>query len=101
LHLQQSFPPSPTQAPQCAGKPAQYLGAETKFVRAGAVPHYSNEVLKLDDISGQWVIGYLVGGMTADTMYAPPNSCASNMIYTVSLDSSKPTATKRLVAPAP
>ncbi|SRR5579871_223450 len=101
LHLQQSFPPSPAQAPQCAGKPAQYLGAETRFIRAGAVPHYSNEVLKLDNISGPGVIGYLVGGMTADTMYAPANSCASNMIYTVSLDPSKPTATKLLVAPAP
>lgn len=99
LHLKQTFPPSASQAPQCAGKPAQYLGAETRFIASTAIAHYSNEVLKLDEMKGKPVIGYLIGGMTADTMYAPPNSCASNMIYAVTLDPSQPTATQLLVAP--
>jgi hypothetical protein len=101
LHVQQSFPPAPTQAPQCGGKPAQYLGAETRFIRNAGAAHYSNEVLKLDNISRTTVIGYLIGGMTADAMYAPPNSCASNMIYRVTLNPSQPTVTKQLTAPAP
>jgi hypothetical protein len=99
LHVQQTFPPAPAQAPQCGGKPAQYLGAETRFIRVAGVPHYDNEVIQLDHIGHKTVIGYLVGGMTADAMYAPPNSCASNMIYAVTLDPSQATVTKLLVAP--
>jgi len=104
LHEGQSFPPADAR-PQCASGDgamvdATLLGAETTFFLAPGVPAYDNGVLRLEQISGPTVIGYLVGGIAATQPYSADGpTCASNMIYTVTLSPKVATKTIELTAP--
>jgi hypothetical protein len=111
LHQGLTFPPA-GRAPSCPDGSggtvaAAYLGAETKFVPAAGVPA-SGGVLLLDRISERTVIGYLVGGIAAACPGDPPNcyastkgtTCASSLVYRVTLDPKTPSRTVRLEAPA-
>ena len=96
LHVEESFPP-PAAAPKCGTAAALYLGTETRFVAVEGVPSFNNGVLKLDE-SKAGTIGYLVGGIAATDPY-PAASCASDLLYRVTLDPVKPTKIERLTKP--
>lgn len=110
LHVGQSFPPA-GGAPECAGSggpvAARFLGAEGHFVTAAGVPD-EDGVLDLDAIAAPTVVGYVVGGIAAwcpgdaPSCYASTQggSCASNLIYRVTLDPGTPAETVPLTAPA-
>jgi hypothetical protein len=104
LHEAQSFPPADAR-PQCddgkGGKvDATLLGAETVFFDASGVATYDNGVLRLDQITEPTVVGYLVGGIGATAPYSIDGpTCASDIIYTVTLDPKQPTKTIELKAP--
>lgn len=97
IHLTQTFPPADAQ-PMCDSKPMTLLGANSKFIAAGT-PHYGNEVLKLDELKATSTIGYIVGGIATNAPFAPETSCASDWIYTVTLDPTKATETQLLKQP--
>jgi hypothetical protein len=117
LHTADRFPPA-GGAPTCPAAsggpvPANFLGAESKFIPATGVPAFPNGVLQLDAIAQKTVLGYLVGGIAASCppggddalrCYAsgapPAGSCASSLLYQVTIDPTVPTATVRLQAPA-
>jgi hypothetical protein len=104
LHEGQSFPPADAR-PQCGGDTkvdATLLGTETVFFDAPGVPAYDNGVLRLDQITAPTVVGYLVGGIAATAPYSVKGpTCASDIIYTVTLDPTLPSKTIELHAPAP
>jgi hypothetical protein len=96
LHVGQSFPPAAAPL-KCGTAAAPYLGTETRFAASGGVPSFNNGVLKLDE-ARPGVIGYLIGGIAATNPY-PEASCASNVLYAVTLNPAKPTRTVRLIKP--
>lgn len=104
LHEGQSFPP-PDARPSCSDgagsqREATLLGAETVFFAAAGVPTYDNGVLRLDQITEPTVVGYLVGGIAATTPYSVNGpTCASDIIYTVTLNPNVPSKTTELQAP--
>jgi hypothetical protein len=98
LHVGAAFPPATAQ-PKCGTTAAPYLGAESRFVEADGVPGFDNGVLKLDEMHAG-VIGYVIGGIAATNPY-PEATCASTLMYTVTLNPSKPTKTVRLTEPRP
>lgn len=105
LHDGVSFPPAGAK-PQCSDgealRDAAFLGAETVFFAAPGVPAYDNGVLRLDEITTPTVVGYLVGGIAATAPYGINGpTCASDLVYTVTLDPTVATKTTKLVAPAP
>jgi len=66
-------------------------------VEASSVPSFDNGVLKLDETHAG-VIGYVIGGIAATNPY-PEATCASNLMYAVTLNPSKATKTVRLTKP--
>jgi len=42
-----------------------YLGTNSQFIPEQSVPHFSNGVFKLDQISGRTFVGYIYGGIRA------------------------------------
>jgi hypothetical protein len=58
-------------------------GSNMKFVPVSSVPAYSNEVVKLRDLSGRVLAGYLVGGIVAVVPNGHPNSWANDTVYRV------------------
>lgn len=42
-----------------------FLGANAKFILNNSLPHYDNEVIKLNEISGRTFAGYIYGGIRA------------------------------------
>ncbi len=106
LHEGESFPPADAR-PQCSvgGESetlvdAGLLGAETEFFPVSGGPADAQGVLQLDQITTPTVVGYLVGGIAATTPYSIAGpTCASNMMYTVTLDPTLPTKTIELHAP--
>jgi len=103
LHRGATFPPADGQ-PVCGKTMMPYLGAETEFVIQSDVPQYSNGVIKLNEIKDKIVIGYLIGGIAAEIPYASSKgnagTCASNLIYRVTLDPNQSTPTIKLQAPS-
>jgi hypothetical protein len=98
LHTNQTFSPA-GETPQCSGGvAAPLLGAETKSVPAPSPPHYGNDVIQLDNIKAKAAIGYLIGGIAADKPY-PEITCASNMIFAVTLDPATATPAQLLKKP--
>lgn len=97
VHLGQQFPPKGNE-PVCGSTKAGYLGANAIFVPAGAAP-MDNDVILLDKIDKAQVIGYVVGGIAAQQPYAGPNTCASNVIYRVTLNPAAATSTAKLSMP--
>jgi len=100
LHLGESFPPS-SMIPTCSGKPALYGGTDGAFVIAGGVPQATEGVIALNGIGTPSTIGYVVGGIASTAPY-PGNmnaSCASNVIYQVTLNPRKSTGTVQLTPP--
>ncbi|MBS1519040.1 MAG: T9SS type A sorting domain-containing protein [Bacteroidetes bacterium] len=47
------------------------LGTNAKFILSSSIPHYSNGVIKLNEISGNTFAGYIFGGIRA---YLPNNT---------------------------
>ncbi|HXA17146.1 MAG TPA: hypothetical protein VN380_09155 [Thermoanaerobaculia bacterium] len=104
LHIAEQFPPQGNE-PSCldsSGKPvkAPYLGTNSWFVMANGLP-VKDEVILLARIRSPVVIGYIFGGIASTLPYPGKATCASNMIYAVTLDPTKPTTTVRLAAPPP
>lgn len=105
LHEGVSFPPAGGK-PQCSDGEALLdaglLGAETVFFEAPGVPAYDNGVLRLDQLSAPTVVGYFVGGIAATAPYGINGpTCASSLVYTVTLDPKVAAKTTKLVAPPP
>ncbi len=79
-----------------------YLGAGAEFIPVKSIPHYPNEVLKLDDITGNnTLIGYIFGGINS----TQPNiffsndsslSSASSQLFKVYLNSTLSVASHQL-----
>jgi hypothetical protein len=58
-------------------------GSNMKFVPVTSVPAYSNEVVKLRELSGRVLAGYLVGGIKAVVPNGHPSSFANDTVYRV------------------
>jgi Secretion system C-terminal sorting domain len=58
-------------------------GSNMKFVPLNNVPAYSNEVIRLRELSGRVLAGYLVGGIVSPTPNLPPTSWANDTVYRV------------------
>jgi hypothetical protein len=111
LHQGATFPPSGA-APACAttsggSVDAGFLGAETRLVLAAGIPTATDGVVDLDAVTSKSTLGWLVGGIAAWcpdgvlNCYAASHggSCASNVIYQVTLDPATATPTVRLAEP--
>ncbi|MGL4596691.1 MAG: T9SS type A sorting domain-containing protein [Bacteroidia bacterium] len=59
-------------------------GSNMKFVPVSDAPHYTNEVVKLREVNGRILAGYLVGGITASGLNNMP-SVANDTVYRVYL----------------
>lgn len=59
------------------------LGSNMKFVPVSSVPAYVNEVVKLRELSGRVLAGYLVGGIRAVVPNGHPSSSANDTVYRV------------------
>ena len=64
------------------------FGANAEFFLAEGVPTFDNGVIKLDELTGPTVLGYIFGGLIANGPHTrsgdpPAASAASNMIFTV------------------
>jgi hypothetical protein len=72
------------------------LGAGAEFIQNLTIPHYKNEVIKLDQISGDsTLVGYIYGGIssTAANIFFTNNgtqSSASSQIFKVYLTNNNP-----------
>lgn len=99
LHVEEAFPPVGGE-PRCGtdAVKAPYLGANSFFVAApgGAA---KGTVIALDEITKPTVIGYVIGGIASTLPYPGPATCASNMIYAVTLVPDRATKTVKLTAP--
>jgi hypothetical protein len=58
-------------------------GSNMKFVPVSTVPAYSNEVVKLRELSGRVLAGYLVGGIVAALPNGHTSSWANDTVYRV------------------
>lgn len=102
LHLGETFPPS-SMIPTCSGTAARFGGTDGTFVLAAGVPQATEGVIALNGIGTPSVIGYVVGGIASTAPY-PGNmnaSCASSIVYQVTLDPKKATGTVQLTMPPP
>lgn len=73
------------------------LGTETEFFLADGVPTYANGVIKLDELSGTTLVGYLFGGIAAEQ----PNfgsTHASNAVFPVYVTVPEPGAALTMIA---
>jgi hypothetical protein len=59
------------------------LGSNMKFVPVTSVPMYANDVVKLRELSGRVLAGYLVGGIEGVVPNGHPSSSANDTIYRV------------------
>lgn len=99
LHVGQTFAPS-SAIPNCGSTPAPLGGAESKFVIASDVKQVTGGVLQLSAITSTSVAGYLVGGIAATVPYSFNGpTCASNMLYQVTINPTQPTNTIQLQLP--
>lgn len=71
-------------------------GASAEFIQNKALPHFSNEVIKLDEITAnEFVIGHIVGGLSSQTqnpfsVNQTSTTSASATIYEVKLIRNQP-----------
>jgi hypothetical protein len=56
-----------------------------KFVPVESMPMYSNEVIRLRELGGRILAGYLVGGIVSPVPNLPQNSWANDTVYRVFL----------------
>ena len=56
------------------------LGTNAKFILNNSVPHYSNKIIKLDQITGRTFAGYIYGGIKATLPNAGPSGPAQNIL---------------------
>jgi hypothetical protein len=102
FHIEEQFPPRGSE-PSCldsSSRPvkAPYLGTDSWFVMANGLP-VKDEVLLLARIKSPVVVGYIFGGIASTLPYPGKATCASDMVYAVTLDPTKPTTTVRLKPP--
>lgn len=96
LHTGQTFPP----ASSSGSVPASFGGTESKFVIDSAMTQITEGVLQLSAITTTSVAGYLVGGIAATAPYGFNGpTCASSMLYKVTINPALPTNTVQLQAP--
>jgi hypothetical protein len=104
LHLDQQFPPIGGE-PLCvvgtgAVATAPYLGTNSWFVMDNRMPSY-DDALRLNQIVIPTVVGYIFGGIASTLPYPGKATCASNLVYEVTLDPNKATRTVELQPPTP
>lgn len=103
LHVGQTMPPV-SVIPLCTTStgtvPAQYGGAETKFVIGSGVPQTTPGVLQLSSITSPTVVGFMVGGIASTAPYPNGATCANAVFYQVTLNPTQPTNTVQLQMPA-
>ncbi len=58
-------------------------GSNMKFVPLSSVPSYSNEVIRLRELSGRVLAGYLAGGIVSPAPNLPPSTWANDTVYRV------------------
>lgn len=104
LHVEEQFPPRGGE-PSCSDPSgttakAPYLGTNSWFVLASGVP-VREDVLLLRRIQSPLVIGYIFGGIASTLPYPGKATCASNLVYAVTLDPRNATRTVELQPPSP
>lgn len=103
LHVGQTFAPTaavPTCSNGSSSAAAPFGGTESKFVIASGLQQVTPGVLQLNSLTGTTVLGYLVGGIAATAPYSANGpTCASNMLYEVTINPTQPTNTIQLQAP--
>ena len=66
------------------------MGTNAEFVINPANPSYYNKIINLDTLTGNTLVGYIVGGLTSTlpiiSDQSPPPSYPSNIIYKVYID---------------
>jgi hypothetical protein len=102
LHVGQTMPPAAAVS-MCSAStgsvPAPYGGTESEFVIASNIPLATPGVLQLSGITSTTVIGYLVGGIASTAPYPGSATCASDMLFQVTLNPTQPTNTVELQKP--
>jgi hypothetical protein len=58
-------------------------GSNMKFVPVHSIPMYTNEVVRLRELSGRMLAGYLAGGIVSEFPNRPSQSWANDTIYRV------------------
>jgi hypothetical protein len=64
---------------------SQLQGGNMKFVPVNSAPMYSNEVIRLREVGGRVLVGYLVGGIVSPLPNLPPVTWANDTVYRVFL----------------
>lgn len=59
------------------------IGAEARLIPDTTVPHYDNGVIKFHELSGRTFVGYIYGGIKADTSNFGDGSTASDIVLKV------------------
>lgn len=72
------------------------LGAETRFFLADGIDTYANGVIKLDELTGPTVVGYLYGGIAAVQPNGGP-TFGSNLLFPVVISPNVPEPTSALL----
>ena len=67
------------------------LGSNAEFILNNSIPHYNNRVIKLHDINGSVLAGYIYGGIDALIPNFTP-STASNRLFKVWINYTAPVA---------
>jgi hypothetical protein len=102
LHIGQTMPPS-SAVPQCSATTgsvaAPYGGSESKFVIASGMPLATPGVLQLSAITSTSVIGYFIGGIASTVPYPNGATCASSILYQVTINPSEASNTIQLQTP--
>ena len=66
------------------------MGTNAEFIINPAIPSYHNKIINLDTLTGNTLVGYIVGGLTSTlpniSDQSPPPSYPSNIIYKVYID---------------
>jgi hypothetical protein len=71
-----------TQVPLTLQMPGMQ-GSNMKFIPLNSVPQYSNEVVKLRELSGRVLAGYLVGGIVSANPNYHTSTWANDTVYRV------------------
>jgi hypothetical protein len=66
------------------------MGTNAQFIINPAISSYRNKIINLDTLTGNTLVGYIVGGLTSTlpniSDQSPPPSYPSNIIYKVYID---------------
>lgn len=71
------------QVPLALQMPDSLQGSNMKFIPVSSAPMYANDVIRLRELSGRVLAGYLVGGIVSSAANQPPMTWANDTVYRV------------------